>query len=177
MCNQFVSWAVGCGDASTKLHSLAIRYSLKSRCISNQTRSISDSWHLILSKPIGCLLQPRYNRVYTLQKKVCFNHLELSQWQLHYQAMCYLISVSNFRQHTKHRSLTNFVYLLWSSCRSPISGKHYCILCDSCIFPGAIDLLQMQLHCYSYVASCNYCEGSGLIVYRSVRLKVVIICL
>ena len=32
-------------------------------------------------------------------------------------------------------------------------------LCDSCTFPGAIDLLQMQLHfqhCSSYVATYNY---------------------
>ena len=48
------------GVASARPHSLAIRYSLKIRCISNHLRCINDLWHLILSKPIGHLLQPRY---------------------------------------------------------------------------------------------------------------------
>ena len=53
MCNQLVSWATGGGDASARLCSLVIRYSLKTRCTSNQTRCISDLWHLVSSKLIG----------------------------------------------------------------------------------------------------------------------------
>ena len=44
ICNLLVSWAAGCGDTSTRSHSLAIHYSLKT---SNQTRGISDLWHLV----------------------------------------------------------------------------------------------------------------------------------
>ena len=52
MFNQLVSGAVGHGDASARARSLAILHNVKTRCISNQMRYISDSWHLVLSKPI-----------------------------------------------------------------------------------------------------------------------------
>ena len=102
---------------------------------------------------------------HTLQKqKGCFNQLGLSQLHLHYQAMCIQSDQLTYIQVS---NLDSTLARLFTS--SVLYGHHVGLqfqgnsisrfLCDSCTFPGAIDLLQMQLHfqhCSSYVATCNY---------------------